>query len=59
MPTLQQAMVAPNTGADLTRLQAFLDYLAGKLAAPDYTTATNLLWAAVDPVAAVRISRGG
>jgi hypothetical protein len=57
MPTIQQALCEPNVGADLTRVQAFLDYLATKLAAEDYTTATNLLWAAVDPVYAARLNR--
>lgn len=57
MPSVQESLCAPTTGADLTHVQAFLDFLAQHLAAEDYTTATNLLWAACDPVAAARLHR--
>jgi hypothetical protein len=58
MPSLQQSMCAPSVGADLTRLNEFLDFLSGKLAASDYAEAVDLLWAATDPVAGARRARG-
>ena len=49
MPSLQQSAVQPSTGMDLTRLNHYLAWLATKLSADDYATATNLLWRAVIP----------
>jgi len=54
MPNIQQALSGPTPGADLTRTQAFLDFLAQHLPAADYEEAVALLWAAVDPVYAAR-----
>lgn len=56
MPSIQESLCRESTGANLAKVQAFLDYLAGKLSADDYTTATNLLWGAVDPQAAARLN---
>ena len=47
MPTIQQALTAPTPGAPLAQVQAFLDFLASKLSADDYKTATDMLNAAV------------
>jgi hypothetical protein len=57
MPSLLESAVQPNDGLHLGRLTTFLDYIATKLSADDYATATNLLWAAVDPVYAARLAR--
>jgi hypothetical protein len=57
MPSLLESLTEPNTGADLTRAQAFLDYLATKLSADDFATAKAMLWAAVSPVEAARQHR--
>jgi len=57
MPTIQQTLTEPNTGADLTRLNAFLDYLATKLSASDFKIATDLLWAAFHSPVAARLNR--
>jgi hypothetical protein len=57
MSSIQESMCVPNTGADLTRVNAFLDYIATKLSADDYKTATDLLWASVDPVYGARLNR--
>jgi hypothetical protein len=35
---------------NLSRLNSYLDWLATKLAADDYSLATQKLWAAVSPV---------
>ncbi len=59
MASLLESATSPSTGMDLTRLQTFLDFLAGRLSADDYATASNLLWAAVDPVYAARLNREG
>src|SRR5229473_3004327 len=42
MPTIQQSLTEPNTGADHKRLNEFLAFLATHLAAPDYATAVIL-----------------
>ena len=59
MPSLQQALCAPSTGANLARVHVFLDYLAARLAADDYARAVDLLHAAVDPAVAARLNREG
>src|SRR5262249_30880515 len=58
MPSIQESAVAPSTGQDLTRLNAALAFLQQKLSAPDYQTAVNLLWAAIDPVRAAAQNAG-
>lgn len=58
MPSsLLESLCRESTGADLARSQAFLDFLADHLAAPDYATAVAMLWAAVDPVESARQQR--
>jgi len=42
MTTPQQVLTTPSTGANLPLVQAFLDFIATKLSADDYTTAQAL-----------------
>jgi hypothetical protein len=58
MPSIHESLCHGEHPADLTRLNTFLDFLATKLSADDYHLAHNLLWAAFDPVVAVRLHTG-
>jgi hypothetical protein len=58
MPSLRESICAPNGGANLSRVNDFLEFIEGKLSADDYATAADLLWSAVDDVAAARRARG-
>jgi hypothetical protein len=57
MPSLLESLTEPNTGADLTRAQAFLTFLSERLSADDYQTGVAKLWAAISPVEAARQHR--
>jgi hypothetical protein len=54
MPNIQQSLTEPNTGADHTRLNEFLAYLAEHLAA---ATAVIMLHGCFSPQVAARRNR--